>query len=435
MNDKTVVRPRPGKRNTAAPIKPKDPSQAQKNEDQTQINENINHGSKQAAILTITENDIVDCADMVLSLCCQLKATKEYKDVTTLKVQSIELIKLYEQSLRLKGVLPSLIEHARYCLCCFLDEVVLNQPWGENSHWASNSLLSTFHTQTNGGEHFFILLDSFLNEGEQKIELLELMYLCLSLGFVGKMRMDTAGDSKIEDYKEQAYRKIKSKKRTYTKDLAPQWQDKIAKGTELTEGFPIWLILLLSAVLLSSIYMIFSYKINDYSSDIYKDLNSLVPWEATKEQALENLSSDEAIELQQILQTEINMELLQVEQLSDRLRIRIGAGVLFASGSTTARKDFEPVLAKIARAIESTKGKVFISGHTDDTPIFTTKYPSNWHLSLARATSIGNYLAKNANLEGRIWPEGRGESEPLVANDSQSNKAINRRIEIDILLK
>jgi type VI secretion system protein ImpK len=129
------------------------------------------------------------------------------------------------------------------------------------------------------------------------------------------------------------------------------------------------------------------------------------------------------------------MGLLQVEQLSDRMRIRIGAGVLFSSGSTSARSDFEPVLAKIARAIESTKGKVLITGHTDDTPIFTTKYPSNWHLSLARSTSIGNYLAKNANLEGRIWPEGRGESEPLVANDSQSNKAINRRIEIDILLK
>jgi len=435
VNDKTVVKPRPGKRNLAPTAQPKDPSEAIKSEDKTQINEQINYGSKQVAILTITENDIVDSADTLLSLCCQLKESKDYKDVTTLKAQSIDLIKLYEQSLRVKGVLPNLIEHARYCLCCFLDEVVLNQPWGENSLWASSSLLSTFHTQTNGGEHFFILLDSFLNDGEQKIELLELMYLCLSLGFVGKMRIDTAGDSKIEDYKERAYRKVKASKRSFTKDLAPDWQNKVVKGTELQEVFPIWLIMLLGAVILSTIYMIFSYKINSYSSDVYKELNALVPWEASKELAQENLSRDEAIELQQILQTEISMSLLQVEQLSDRMRIRIGAGVLFSSGSTSARSDFEPVLAKIARAIESTKGKILITGHTDDTPIFTTKYPSNWHLSLARSTSIGNYLAKNANLEGRIWPEGRGESEPLVANNSQSNKAINRRIEIDILLK
>ena len=70
----------------------------------------------------------------------------------------------------------------------------------------------------------------------------------------------------------------------------------------------------------------------------------------------------------------------------------------------------------------------------DDDPIFTTKYPSNWHLSLARATAIGNFLANNASLSGRLWPEGRGESEPRVENTSDQNRSLNRRIEIDLLL-
>ena len=115
------------------------------------------------------------------------------------------------------------------------------------------------------------------------------------------------------------------------------------------------------------------------------------------------------------------------------MRIRIGATELFASGNTQPRSDFEAILAKIALTLESTDGKILITGHTDDEPIFTSKYPSNWHLSLARATSIANVLANSASLSGRLWPEGRGESEPRVVNDSEQNRALNRRIEIDLL--
>ena len=159
---------------------------------------------------------------------------------------------------------------------------------------------------------------------------------------------------------------------------------------------------------------------------------SIVPWEKTVE-AQQQISRDEALLLQQLLQTEIGKNLLEVEQLSDRVRIRIGATELFASGSTQPRSDFEAILAKIARTLESTDGKILITGHTDDEPIFTSKYPSNWHLSLARATSIANVLANSASLSGRLWPESRGESEPRVVNDSEQNRALNRRIEIDLL--
>jgi type VI secretion system protein ImpK len=157
-----------------------------------------------------------------------------------------------------------------------------------------------------------------------------------------------------------------------------------------------------------------------------------VPWEKTID-AQQQISRDEALLLQQLLQTEIGKNLLEVEQLSDRVRIRIGATELFASGNTQPRSDFEAILAKIALTLESTNGKILITGHTDDEPIFTSKYPSNWHLSLARATSIANVLANNASLSGRLWPEGRGESEPRVVNDSEQNRALNRRIEIDLL--
>ena len=97
------------------------------------------------------------------------------------------------------------------------------------------------------------------------------------------------------------------------------------------------------------------------------------------------------------------------------------------------QESYEPILQKIASSVEGSKGKLLITGHTDDTPIATAKYPSNWNLSLARATAVSNFLSQNSHLEGRLWPEGKGDSEPIMGNDSAQNRAINRRIEIDLL--
>ena len=88
---------------------------------------------------------------------------------------------------------------------------------------------------------------------------------------------------------------------------------------------------------------------------------------------------------------------------------------------------------KIARALESTEGSVMVTGHTDNQPISTSRYPSNWHLSLARATAVSDELAGAANLEGRLWPEGRGEAEPRFDNATAENRARNRRVEISLI--
>ncbi len=64
---------------------------------------------------------------------------------------------------------------------------------------------------------------------------------------------------------------------------------------------------------------------------------------------------------------------------------------------------------------------------------FTSRYPSNWHLSLARATAVANSMALGTDLHGRLWPEGLGDSKPRKPNDSPDNRASNRRVEIDLL--
>ena len=432
MNDKTIVKPTPGRRNPSPKQdKVKDPTDAS-DSSKTVVFENTNYRPVNNPVLTISDNAIVDKAGYLISLCCQLRIVDGHHDVAGLRQQCIDLIKSYEQDLRNESLNPELIQSARYCICCFIDETVLNTKWGENSQWSSESLLSTFHNETFGGEHFYILLDNALQNPTTKWQLLELMYLCLSLGFIGKMRFEEQGQSKLEDYREAAYQVVKDNKPESKRDLSPGWKDKIAKGAELQQSFPIWVAVTFFAAVMLFVYMGFSYKINEYLSPVYDELTQLVPREDTKLIAgTQNRS--EFLLLEQQLQTEIQRELISLTELNDRIRISINASYLFASASAQPREDFQVVLSKIARTLESTKGKILITGHADDRKIFTTRFPSNWHLSLARATSIANVLAKNGSLSGRLWPEGRGADEPLVENNSDANRAINRRIEIDLL--
>ena len=430
MNDKTIVKPRPGR---GAGSFNKSDSQLAENDGKTIVHEEKVGNRAYNTILTMTNNPLVDNAGALLSTGIKLRNTQQHDDVNTLRLQCIDLIKNYEYTLRAANVSAEDIQSARYCLCSFMDEIILNSSWGGDSVWASESLLSTFHSETFGGEYFYTLLESALQYPAEKNNLLELMYLCLTLGFVGKMKVEAQGEQKLEDLRDKAYHSVQSFKGDLLRELSPGWRDKVIHNTEFQQPFPLWVIGALFGVLLLFIYMSFSYNINSYSSSVYKELVSLVPWHDDDKAQIQNMSRDEALKLQQLLQTEIDKNLLEVEQLSDRIRIRIGAGALFASGSTKPRADFEAILAKIARTLESTQGKILITGHTDDEPIFTTKYPSNWHLSLARATSIGNFLANNASLKGRLWSEGIGESQPRVDNSNEYNRSLNRRIEIDLL--
>jgi type VI secretion system protein ImpK len=435
MSDKTIVKPRPGK-GAGLKGKPTNDNEVKNTASdslKTLAQEKKMDYRSQNTILAMSGNPIVDSAGTLLSICIKLRGSKNNDDVDTLKVQCVDLIKHYEQLLRIADIPSDDIQSARYCLCCFIDEIVLNTPWGGRSAWASNSLLSTFHNETFGGEYFYTLLESSLQYPSEKHRLLELMYLCLTLGFVGKMKLEPQGEQKLEDLRDKAYHSVQGFKGELNRDLSPGWRDKVAQGLDFQQPFPLWVIGALFGVVMLFIYMAFSYSINSYSSSVYKELVSLVPWQVDDNRASGSLSRDEALILQQLLQTEIDRDLLEVEQLADRIRIRIGASALFASGDIQPRTDFEAILAKIARTLEGTKGKILITGHTDDEPIFTSKYPSNWHLSLARATSIGNFLANNASLIGRLWPEGKGESEPIVENTSEQSRSMNRRIEIDLL--
>ncbi len=105
--------------------------------------------------------------------------------------------------------------------------------------------------------------------------------------------------------------------------------------------------------------------------------------------------------------------------------------MLFASGSATLSASSFPLLQKIASIIDSVGVPVEIEGHTDDVPIATTAYASNWELSTARAVNVLRFLTERSHVDHRrVSAVGMSQYHPVVPNSSLENRTQNRRVEI-----
>jgi type VI secretion system protein ImpK len=92
------------------------------------------------------------------------------------------------------------------------------------------------------------------------------------------------------------------------------------------------------------------------------------------------------------------------------------------------------VIERIAVALNEVPGKVVVNGYTDNSPIRTARYPSNWHLSQDRARSVSDMLLRTVKDGQRVHAEGRGEADPVAPNTTSEGKARNRRVEIVLLV-
>jgi chemotaxis protein MotB len=105
----------------------------------------------------------------------------------------------------------------------------------------------------------------------------------------------------------------------------------------------------------------------------------------------------------------------------------------FATGSAELSLTARAVLALVGTSLQGVPNGVRVEGHTDDVPIHTAKYRSNWELSTARATNVVGFLMEHGVTPARLSASGYGEFHPRAANDSEANRARNRRVDIVIL--
>jgi chemotaxis protein MotB len=144
-------------------------------------------------------------------------------------------------------------------------------------------------------------------------------------------------------------------------------------------------------------------------------------------------TEQDAIDLATALSKEIAAGVLEVETTARDITVRIKEHGSFPSGSANLSTDFKPVLKIIRQTLRDIDGQIIVQGHTDDDPINTPTFRSNWALSSARAVSVAHGLFEDPELDQeRFTITGFAETKPLVSNSTPAGKARNRRVEIVI---
>ncbi len=221
-------------------------------------------------------NPIVGAATTLMNVFSQIRSTVQHSNVGGLHQRLVSEIKTFESKIKEKELKPEIVLSARYVLCSALDEAVLNTPWGSESAWNQRTLLSVFHNETAGGEKFFLILERMRERPSENRDMLELLYLLISLGFQGKYRIMNRGRDALEDIRDDLFRTIRSQRGEYESTLSPQWEGLGKVRGSLRAYIPIWVLASIVGMILIASYSGFRLWLDDISKPVITELESIV---------------------------------------------------------------------------------------------------------------------------------------------------------------
>lgn len=292
-------------------------------------------------------------------------------------------------------------------------------------------MLSIFHNETYGGERVYDILEHACGAASRNQEILELLYLALSLGFMGKLRVESNGGIKAEQYRSQLYELLHRSREELTFDLSTKHEPIVGFGGRLHSFLPYWIFSAVLILIAFGCYSYWSMTLNQQSDITRQKLADIVP--ASSESAMASLNTPGyVLALRDLLADEIQREAVHINDYASHTDITLPNNGMFSSGSAEINDAVFPILDKIAKSLESIPGRITVSGHTDNRAIRTAAFPSNWHLSLARASSVVKHMSAAAQLPSRVIPQGKGAEQPMASNDSAAGRAANRRVVITI---
>lgn len=376
-------------------------------------------------------NPLVRAAGPLLLLAVELRHSATQPDVARLREQTVAQIRRFEAAAGAAGAAAQTVTAARYVLCTMLDEAVLSAPWGEQSGWSQKTLLVTFHSETYGGAKFFQILERLYADAARHIDLMELMYVCLALGFAGRYQIEAGGRAKLADIQQDLYQRIRGQRAAPSAELAPHWQGIENRRNPLVRYVPLWVIAAAAACVLLGAFVFFYTRLNAASAPT-SALAAQVGLENVELPSTRKAPPVAHKTLKELLAPEAAAGKLQIlEQANGRELVRLSATGMFASGGVDVGPAVIPVLHAITAALNQVPGRVIVVGNTDDQPIHSLKYKDNFALSAARADAVLKVLEQGLNDAGRLESSGAGASKPIASPPNlPANRAKNRRVDL-----
>ena len=374
-------------------------------------------------------NPLVSAAGKLLVLIGTLRNLVQPPNVAALRASTAEEVNQFDATARRAGVSNESVLAARYVLCTALDEAVANTPWGVQAGWNKQSLLVQFHNETWGGEKVFQLLARLAQDVPTHRPLLELIYSVLALGFEGRYRVIDNGRAQLDSVRQRLANLIAKDRPPVEAELSPHWRGQGASAARLRESLPMWVFAAGFALLLALSWFGLRLWLNDRSDRTYA---AVVGLRVPNAQMAVPATVARSPRLARFLEPEIRQGLVTVTDEADRSTVRLRGDSFFASGSAEPMAQSLPVLRRIGQSLAEIQGEVLITGHSDNQPIRSMRYPSNWHLSAARADAVKTALAAQVDAS-RLRADGKADAEPVAANDTPANRARNRRVDIVLL--
>lgn len=394
-------------------------------------------GAAALALSMTGMNTLNACAATLFSLIGRIRNRAQHMDADKLRQSVIAEVRAFENRALQAGIEAQTVKVARYALCATIDDVVLNTPWGGQSSWAVQSMVATFHRETVGGDRFYDLLARLEQAPGANIDMLEFLYMCLSLGFEGRLRVEQGGSDKHLQVRNGLARIIRGQRGPVERDLSPNWEGLDIPHKPLSAWKAVWIAAGVATVIMSLGYAGLSYALGVRSERLIGQLSALetsaVPEllrRAPPPPPPPPQPESESVKVAEFLKPEIEEGLVNVFEKGNIIIIRIAGAGMFGSGSDQVKDEFLVKLERVATALNDSKGPVIVVGHSDNVPIKSSRFPSNMHLSLARAESVMKVMANKLQDTTRLSAEGRADKEPIESNNTKEGRAKNRRIEV-----
>jgi type VI secretion system protein ImpK len=372
-------------------------------------------------------NPLVAAANPVLVVVPQIRHALRHPDPEGLRAGLRERLDAFEYDTRAAGFGEELLVDASFALCALLDESAASTPWGAS--WSTAGLLAERHPGGNGGNGFFELLDKLSADPAANIVLLEFFHACLALGFEGRYRDAANGRDDLIALRARLLEQIRQQRGPHDGELSGHWRGVAAPATRATGGLALWAAASVAALLLAALYVACSFSLGSLSDPVARELAQLKAPGPAAAVAASGLATPR---IHEQLTAEIARGEVDVTDAAGLSTIVIRGDHLFASGSARLEAGVEPVILRIGEALERVPGAILVTGHTDDVPIRTARFPSNWELSTERAASVVKLISGKVADPARLRAEGLADSAPVVPNDSAANRARNRRVTITL---
>ena len=421
----TVVRPIPGGRPAAAPAPATKPATG-----------------PVLPLPAVGRSPLLAAAAPLLATAIRIGERGSHPEPEQLRLSMIDAVREFEGRALATGLDTRSLRAARYALCATIDDMVLSTPWGSHSSWTGQSLTSTFHNEVFGGERFFEILEQMQRDLGRHAEVVELMYLCTSLGFEGRYRVMSRGIAALTELRDGVYRTIRQRTGEFERELSPHWRGVPAAHKPFSQSVPLWAIGLGTVALACLIYLGFNFSLAGSSDVAFAQLAGLPPRGAIEvpRTAIAPVPppppapiSTVVNSVHKFLEPEIKEGLVQVFEDAQAATVRLLNRNMFPSGEATLNPSYLPLIARIGQALEAENGEVIVNGYTDNQPIRTVRFPSNFQLSQARADAVAKLLASHLSKPGRVHAEGKGDSDPIAPNNTPEGRQQNRRTDIVLM--